>query len=144
MGMDYLTRWLSWKAVDSQTNQPSSSSLRDCDVCGAPLLSAVGRLTYPPLPKGFRAAKDDIKPVRGFVLTGVSGPLRDHPSELMESRNEAEAISSIMPFQDIGNKGHPEMGQGIKQVSRSRRLSCQGQADSRALCEMGAGANVGE
>ena len=117
MGMGYLTRRLSWKAVDSHTNQPSSSSLRDCDVCGGPLLSAVGRLTYPPLPKGFRAAKDDIKPVRGVVLTGVSGSLRDHPRELMESRNEAEAISSTMPFRDIRNKGRPEMGQGIKQIS---------------------------
>ncbi|KAI9814421.1 MAG: hypothetical protein M1827_003277 [Pycnora praestabilis] len=76
----------------SQANHPSSSSLRFGAGSGAPGFSAVGSLTYPPSPNGFRDCSLESIGVDEDVLTGMSGSRRDQPIEFMESRKDVDAM----------------------------------------------------
>jgi len=75
-----------------RANHASSSSLLLGAGNGAPSLSIVGSLTYPPFPNGFKPLIDDSSPVCCDVLTGISGSLRDQPREFMDSLNDDDAI----------------------------------------------------
>lgn len=82
--------------LDSQTNHPSSSSRRLGAGRGAPAPSVVGKRTYPRSPKGFRDLIDESRPLCCDVLTGMSALLRLQPSEFIDSRNDADAMVSIV------------------------------------------------
>ena len=78
--------------IDLQAKNPSSSSLRLAAGKGAPGPSlCVGSLTEPSPPNGFNDCSLDRMGVEA-VLTGMSGSRRDQPMELIESRNDVEAI----------------------------------------------------
>jgi len=77
-----------------RANQASSSSLLLGAGKGAPSLSIVGSLTYPPLPNGFKLLIDVKRPDCCEVLTGISGSLLDQPREFIDSRNEDEAMAN--------------------------------------------------
>ena len=80
---------------DLHANQPSSSSRLVGAGRGAPGPSWVGSLTCPPArePNGFRVWILSSNEVDEFaVLAGTSGSLRLQPSELIESRNDADAM----------------------------------------------------
>lgn len=78
--------------VDIQANQPSSSSRRLGAGKGAPGPSVVGSRTYPRSPNRFSDCSDERRPPCLDVFTGRSASLRDHPRELIESRNDEEAM----------------------------------------------------
>lgn len=80
------------RELNSRANQASSSSLLLAAGRGAPSLSIVGSLTYPPFPNGFKLLIDDNRPVCCEVLTGISGSLLDQPNEFIDSLNDEEAI----------------------------------------------------
>ncbi len=82
------------RQVDSRTNQPSSSSRRVGAGRGAPAFSLVGRRRYPRSWNGFRFLMDANRPDGCAVVTGSSFSRRLQPNELMESRNELEAMSA--------------------------------------------------
>lgn len=75
-----------------KAKKASSSSLLLGAGRGAPSLSIVGNLTYPPFPNGFRLLIDDNSPLCWDVLTGMSGSLLDQPNEFIDSLNEDDAI----------------------------------------------------
>ena len=66
---------------------------------GAPGPSSVGSWTEALAdPKGLKAWTLDRKGVLDEVRTGTSGSRRLQPRELMESRNDAEAIVGALPI----------------------------------------------
>ena len=78
--------------IDLQAKKPSSSSLRVGAGNGAPGASLlVGSLTYPSLPKGFKAWSLDRMGVDD-VFAGMSGSRLDQPIEFKESRKDVEAM----------------------------------------------------
>jgi len=81
--------------INSQANQPSSSSLREGAGRGAPAPSVVGSRSAPSLPQGFSDLMDESRPVCWEVSTGTSA-LRDQPSEFIESLNEEDAMISVV------------------------------------------------
>lgn len=110
----------SWRRIDgsrpedSRAKKPSSSSRRVGAGNGAPGGSWVGRLTYPPSPKGFSDCSFDKIGFCDDVLTGTSASRRDQPMAFNDSRNEVEAMSTdgfgnrplpSFPADDMHHKG---------------------------------------